>query len=140
MLQLAFEEMKAIPEMKKDKPNARSTGIYGADIEKEKTGLKAGWNSAKFWASGVKALFENGFYETASIRAKDLMSRFDELKDDIELKMIIATSLEKLELYGEAISELNKIILTSRDPNLNSKIERKIQNLKLKLASLREKR
>jgi hypothetical protein len=139
LLQLAFEEMKAIPEMKKDKPNARSTGIYGADIEKEKTTLKAGWNSAKFWASGVKALFENGFYETASIRAKDLMSRFDELKDDIELKMIIATSLEKLELYGEAISELNKIILTSRDPNLNSKIERKIQDLKLKLASLRER-
>lgn len=141
LLQLAFEEMKATPEMKKDKPkNARSTGIYGADIEKEKAGLKAGWNSAKFWASGVKALFENGFYETASIRAKDLMSRFDELKDDIELKMIIATSLEKLELYGEAISELNKIILTSKDANLNLKIERKIQDLKLKLASLREKR
>ena len=56
------------------------------------------------------------------------------------IKNLIATSLEILELYGEAISELHKIILTSRDPNLNSKIERKIQNLKLKLASLREKR
>lgn len=140
LLQLAFEEMKSSPEVKRSKPSTRSTGIYGADVEKEKTKLKSGWDLAKFWANGVRALFENGFYETAAIRAKNLMSRFDELKDDIELKMIIATSLEKLELYGEAISEFNKIILTSKDANLNFKIERKIQELKSKLASLREKR
>ena len=40
--------MKAIPEMKKDKPNARSTGIYGADIEKEKTGWGIGHNTKRY--------------------------------------------------------------------------------------------
>ncbi|CUS97136.1 hypothetical protein [Candidatus Kryptobacter tengchongensis] len=137
LLQLAFEEMKSVPDVKKDKSNAKSTGIYGTEIEEEKTNLKTGWNLTNYWVKGVSALFENGFYETSAIRARNLMLKFDELKDNIELKMIIATSLEKLELYGEAISELNKILLSSKDKNLNARVEQKIQELKMKLASLR---
>ncbi len=133
LLQLAFEEMRNVPDIRKEEKKTKSTGIYGTDISKEETKLKPNENLTQFWINGVKALFENGFYETASLRAKNLMSKFDELKDNLELKLIIATSLEKLEIYGEAISEYKRIISTSKDGNLNSKIERKIQELRAKL-------
>ncbi len=137
LLQLAFEEMKNVPEIKREEAKTKSTGIYGTDIVGKETKLKPKENLTQFWVNGVKALFENGFYETASLRAKKLMLKFDELKDNLELKLIIATSLEKLEIYGEAISEYKRIISTSKDENLNSKIERKIQELKAKLETNR---
>ncbi|MCS7229000.1 MAG: hypothetical protein RMJ81_01565 [Candidatus Kryptonium sp.] len=140
LLQLAFEEIKSVPNTQKEKQNARSTGVYGTGMEKGGIKLKSGWNLIDFWVSGVRALFENGFYETAAIRAKNLMSKFDELKDNIELRIIVASSLEKLQLYGEAISELNKILLASKDETLNYKIERKINDLKLKIAPPKEKK
>ncbi len=138
LLQLAFEEMKNAPEKKMEKINTKSTGIYGTDIAGQKTEFKTRANQSKLWVNGVKALFQNGFYETASIRAKSLMLKFDELKDNIELAIIIATSLEKLEIYGEAISEYNKILSISKDESLSQKIERKIQELKIKLTSMKE--
>jgi hypothetical protein len=63
------------------------------------------------------------------------MSRFDELKESYELKLIVANSFEKLGLYGEAISEYNKIIASSRDENLKVKLTQKVKELKLKLTS-----
>ncbi len=135
LLQLAFEEMKNIPEVKREKQNARSTGIYGSEINIKEPKPKEAQNLTHFWTGGVKSLFENGFYETASIRAKNLMSKFNELKDDIDLKIIVAKSLEKLGLYGEAIAEYRKIISSSNDESLNSKLEKKISELKSKITS-----
>jgi tetratricopeptide (TPR) repeat protein len=135
LLQIAFEEMRALPGVKDEKRNSSSTGLYGADVSKEETKLKTMQSLAYLWVKGVRALFENGFYETASIRAKNLMSRYDELKESYELKLIVANSFEKLGLYGEAISEYNKIIASSRDENLKVKLTQKVKELKLKLTS-----
>lgn len=135
LLQLAFEEMKNIPDVKVERKNAKSTGIYGSEISKREVKPKEVQNLTHFWVGGVKALFENGFYETSAIRAKNLMLKFSELKDDLDLKMLVATSLEKIGLYGEAIAEYRKIISTSNDESLNSNLERKIRELKSKIAS-----
>ncbi|MEN3039768.1 MAG: hypothetical protein ABDI07_11595 [Candidatus Kryptonium sp.] len=140
LLQLAFEEIKAVPDIQKEKQNAKSTRVYGTGMERSEVKLKTGLDMIDFWVGGVRSLFENGFYETASIRAKNLISKFDELKDNTELRIIIASSLENLQLYGEAISELNKILLISKDEDLNHKIAKKINELKLKITSLREKK
>ncbi len=135
LLQIAFEEMRGLPGVKEEKRNLSSTGLYGADISREETKLKPMQNLTYFWVKGVRALFENGFYETASIRAKNLMSRFDELKESYELKFIVANSFEKLGLYGEAISEYNKIIASLKDEKLKAKLTQKVEELKVKLAS-----
>jgi len=135
LLQIAFEEMRALPGVKNEKRNSSSTGLYGADISKEETKLKTTQSLAYLWVKGVRALFENGLYETASIRAKNLVSRFDELKDSYELKLIVASSFEKLGLYGEAISEYNKIIASSRDESLKGKLTQKVKELKGKITS-----
>jgi len=139
LLQLAFEEMRNIPDVKSEGQSAKSTGIYGSEISKKEPKIKEAQNLTHFWVGGVKALFENGFYETASIRAKNLMFKFSELKDNLDLKILVATSLEKIGLYGEAIAEYRKIISGSNDENLNSKLERKISELKSKIASNEDK-
>jgi tetratricopeptide (TPR) repeat protein len=140
LLQLAMEDIRAIPE-KSDgfyrSERRKATGVYGSDISRRKAKVKIKKDDkiAFLWANGAIILFENGYYETSAIRAKNLINRFDELRSNSKICLLPARALEKLGLYGEAISEYNRAIQNIKDKKVKREIQKYILKLRRKISA-----
>jgi hypothetical protein len=79
---------------------------------------------------GARVLFENAFYSTGALKAMDVLRRYPSL-GKFENRLLVAQSLEKANLKGEALNEYVNLS-TSKDLLLAQKVvvQEKIAQLK----------
>jgi hypothetical protein len=81
--------------------------------------------------NGTKVLFANGFYSTCALRALRIMESFPSFKEKFEHRFLLAESLERSHLNGEALNEYVALSgLKSLTPKQRSTVQTKIVSLR----------
>jgi hypothetical protein len=117
ILKLTMERVKSSEYDWKDSelnvPNA--TVVHG---ERRDSGDAQEDESAILRMNGTRVLFQNGYFSTCALRGLSLMGRFPSLGETFENRHMVAESLERSDLRGEA---LNEYLALSAMPNLTAK-------------------
>jgi len=82
--------------------------------------------------NGTKVLFAYGFYPTCALKALRIMERFPSLHEKFEHRFMVAESLERSHLKGEALSEYVTLSSTDLTTEQRSAVQAKIILLKKK--------
>jgi len=102
-----------------DKP-ASSHPVTAAELEQ-----------ATLQMNGTRVLFKHKFYSTCALKAVSIMNRFPSLGNAFEDRIMVAESLERSNLYGEALSEYMAIAAsTTLTQKQQSLVQLKIDRLK----------
>ncbi len=91
-------------------PNA--TVVHGQQ-PKQDAMQDADEQAAVLRMNGTKVLFKNGYFSTCALRGLSLLGRFPSLGESFENRYMVAESLERSDLRGEALNEY--IALSSMD-------------------------
>ena len=130
ILKLTMEKVNASPyDWKEDDlqvPNA--TVVHGERKNSEAAG-EQDEQTALLRMNGTKVLFRNGYFSTCALRGLSLLERFPSLGETFENRYMVAESLERSDLRGEALNEYLALSamegLTAEQQRLvRSKIER----------------
>jgi len=133
MLKLTMERVKASSYKWKSEelniPNA--TVVHGSSKEHSSPLGENDLETGTLQLNGAKVLYSNGFYSTCALKALDVFRRFPPLGVKFDNRLIVAQSLEKANLRGEALSEYvflaKSEILT---PEQSDKVRTKISQLR----------
>lgn len=131
LLALAMEEIRNVPKKKNDS-NLSNTAVYGSKVTDQKVtpndldlGIKR--------LNGAKQLNEYGYDESAVIAAKETYRNYPSTKKLIEDRLYFADILINLELYEEALTELNDINNYAMNNSDKEIISQKISKVKAKI-------
>ena len=103
-------------------PNA--TVVHG-ERKDEAGGDGTDEGTARLRMNGTKVLFQNGFFSTCALKGLSLMGRFPSLGETFENRYMVAESLERSDLRGEALHEY---LALSSLPNLTSEQQRLVRS------------
>ncbi len=104
----AMEEIRNVPK-RNGNQSTRNTAVYGKELS---------INSAKLFPirylgfkkiNGAKQLAQSGFKESAIIVSKETYRKYPETKTKIDDRLYFIDLMMQLDLFNEAISELNSI-------------------------------
>ncbi len=125
ILSLTMERVKASPSNPKENeleiPNA--TVVHG-ERRTEEGADKADEEAAVLRMNGTRVLFTNGFFSTCALKGLSLLERFPSLGKTFENRYLVAESLERSDLRGEA---LNEYLDLSSMPNLTAEQQRLVR-------------
>jgi len=132
ILKLTMERVKASPYEWKNGdlniPNA--TVVHGekpASVEVGESDLA----DAKLRMNGTKVLFDHGFFSTCALKALSLLGRFPSLGETFDHRLMVAESLERSDLRGEALSEYVALSsMTNLTEEQQSVVSQRIARLK----------
>jgi hypothetical protein len=102
-------------------PNA--TVVHGE--KREEVGVVVDDASARLRMNGTKVLFQNGFFSTCALKGLSLMGRFPSLGETFENRYMVAESLERSDLRGEALHEYLSL---SSMPGLTAEQQRLVRS------------
>jgi hypothetical protein len=91
-----------------------ATVVHGERKSSEESGA-ADNETAILRMNGTRVLFKNGYFSTCALKGLSLMGRFPSLGETFENRYMVAESLERSDLRGEALTEFLEI---SAMPNL----------------------
>ena len=103
-------------------PNA--TVVHG-ERKDEGGGNGTDEGTARLRMNGTRVLFQNGFFSTCALKGLSLMGRFPSLGETFENRYMIAVSLERSDLRGEALHEYHAL---SSLPNLTAEQQRLVRS------------
>jgi hypothetical protein len=133
MLKLTMEKVRASSYQWKnnDLQMAPTTAIHGEDRSSAEPLHEGDLHTGTMLLNGVKVLFSNGFYATCALKGMQILRTYPALNDRYDNRILIAESLEKADLRGEALSEYTAISsmagLTTEQATM---IQERIQNLR----------
>ncbi|MDI6802635.1 MAG: hypothetical protein QME58_02160 [Bacteroidota bacterium] len=136
LLKLAMDRIIAVPQQDRrdELMPARTTVIHGEKKSETSAAMKPTIENALKMLNGAKLLFENNFYGTCALRVRDVLRIHPTIEGSIEYKLLAANSLEKAELYDEALSEYVSIPLVNISAKQKQTLQQNIERLKKKLA------
>ncbi len=111
MLKLTMERVRTSPYISPEDLTAPNAGVvHGANEasgpnlpENDPAAGTMQWN-------GARVLFDNGFYSTCALKGMELYRLYPETAKHYADRIIVAQSLERANLRGEALSEYNAIL------------------------------
>ena len=111
MLKLTMERVRSSPYKSPEELSAPNAGVvHGANEtpgpalpENDPAAGTMQWN-------GARVLFENGFYPTCALKGMELYRLYPETARKYTNRILVAQSLERANLRGEALSEYNTIL------------------------------
>ncbi len=111
MLKITMERVRSSPYKSPEDLAAPNAGVvHGANeapgpelAENDQAAGTMQWN-------GVQVLFENGFYPTCALKGMELYRLYPETAKNYNDRMMVAQSLERANLRGEALAEFNTIL------------------------------
>ncbi len=132
LLKLAMDRIIAVPQQdrKDGLMPAQTTVIHGEKKPETSAAAKPSVENALKILNGAKLLFENNFYGTCALRVREVLRIHPTIEGSIEYKLLAANSLEKAELYDEALSEYTAILYDAKIGSYRNSIEKKIEALK----------
>jgi hypothetical protein len=112
MLKLTMERVRMSPTKSDENPSVPNAAvIHGAD--RGGTGPAVQPNDAALagpmW-NGARVLFENGFYSTCALKGMELSRLFPATAMVADNRLMIAQSLDRAGLRGEAITEYHAVL------------------------------
>ena len=111
MLKLTMERVRSSPYKSRDDLTAPNAGVvHGAN---EASGSTLPLNDPSAGAmqwKGAKVLYNNGFYSTCALKGMELYRLYPESAKDYNCRLVVAQSLERANLHGEALSEFGAIL------------------------------
>jgi len=136
ILKLTMERVKAAPYEWKENdlqvPNA--TVVHGSDRGESRPDDPEELQMARLQMNGAKVLFDNGYFSTCALRGLSLFGRYPSLGQTFGDRLLVAQSLERSDLAGEA---LNEYITLSSLPDLTPQQQSLVQE---RIARIRETR
>ncbi|MBI1803318.1 MAG: hypothetical protein HY033_04905 [Ignavibacteriae bacterium] len=136
LLKLAMEDMRAIPQDTKHENDLnipRTTTIHGASREAYNEARAVDPALSTLQLNGIKVLYNNSFYATCVLRAKQIFRRNPSLVGRIDDRMMVASGLEKMNLRSEALDEYRSIQKEKLTPNQKVVVGSKIKQLQKKM-------
>lgn len=132
LLKLAMEDVRAIPP--RDENDAlsipRVTTIHGSNkVATADAGQVVG-DSGEKQLRGAKVLYEHKYFATCVLRAKVLFRLYPDLSSKFDMRMMVASAFEKIDLYGEALDEYTHLSGGQLSSAQRPIVEQKIEGLK----------
>ena len=135
LLKLAMERVREIPDKgrENDFTIPRTTTIHGSNKEDVQTSdITTNISSGVMQLNGVKVLYNNGFYATSVLKAKEVFRLMPETAKMIDVRLTVASALERMNVNGEALSEYKELSKERLSPAQQSLVGSKIAQLKKK--------
>lgn len=134
LLKLAMERILSVPPQDRDNDliPARTTIIHGE--KKSKVQLPIPNDIAMMQLNGAKLLYDNNFYGTCVIRIKEVLRLNQNLSDVVNYKLMTANSLEKSNLFEEALNEYASLPFDQLTSPQKQIVQQNIDRLKKKIA------
>lgn len=128
LLQLAMERVRSVPARNggNDLAIPRTTTVHGENkgAVSGHAALVSGDGSLQL--NGVRVLYQNGYYGTSVLRAKEVYRLIPSLAANIDSRLMVASALEKMNLNSEALNEYNEIAKASPTPEQQSIIQQRL--------------
>jgi hypothetical protein len=137
LLKLAMEHVRSVPVRQPSNGEVeipRTTTVHGslkseADDVIEPLSIEVGMMQL----NGTKVLCDNGFFATAVLKAKETLRRAPALNSRVDVRLMIATAMEKMKLNGEALTEYSEIQKLTLSLDQRALVERKLVQLRKKI-------
>ena len=132
LLKLAMADVRSIPPQENPgEPRIPNTTIiHGRDRSLTAVAPMKQGGLREMEVRGTKVLFDNGFYATCVLRAKEMMEVYPELRSRFDFRMMIATALEQNRQRGQALSEYLSLSDVALSPSQRAKVDQSIHRLK----------
>jgi hypothetical protein len=92
--------------------------------------LPPGVNTGVMQINGVKVLYNNGFYATSVLKAKEIFRLVPQTAAMIDTRLLVAGALEKMDVNAEALTEYTEISREQLTQSQRSVVEGEIAQLK----------
>jgi len=119
LLALAMEEIRNIP-VKENNSDAKNTAVYGENITNKRL-IANESNIGDKLLNGAMQLAKSGYNESAVIAANEIYRNYPTTRHDFKSRIFFTDILIKLNLFEEALTNLNKIDKSKVNKN-NSEI------------------
>lgn len=129
LLKLAMENIRSIPPRDdiKELNIPRVTIVHGEKKDQSPKINQQDIQNGVKQLNGCKVLHRGGYYATCALKVKQVLRLYPALKEDIDTRMLVASSFEKMNLNQEALEEyyaiLEKPLSKEQQTMLNKKIE-----------------
>jgi hypothetical protein len=132
LLKLAMERVRIVPDKgrENDFHIPRTTTMHGSNMGASDAGLPVGVNTGVMQINGVKVLYNNGFYATSVLKAKEIFRLVPQTAAMIDARLLVAGALEKMDVKAEALTEYTEIAREQLSQSQRSVVEGKIAQLK----------
>jgi hypothetical protein len=132
LLKLAMERVRVVPDKgrENDFHIPRTTTMHGANMGGNDAGVPQGVNTGVMQINGVKVLYNNGFYATSVLKAKEIFRLVPQTASMIDARLLVAGALEKMDVNAEALTEYTEIAKEQLSQSQRSVVEGKIAQLK----------
>lgn len=129
LMKLAMENIRSIPPRDdiKELNIPRVTIVHGEKKNPSPKKVQPDIQNGVKQLNGCKVLHRSGYYATCALKVKQVLRLYPTLKEDIDTRILVASSFEKMNLNREALEEyyviLEKPLPKERQSMINKKIE-----------------
>lgn len=110
MLKLAMEKVRGSSYRSSEDPTIPNAAVvHGANREATVPLTVNDAAALPLW-NGARVLFENGFYSTCALKGMELLRLYPPFSEKFDCRFLVAQSLEKTNLRGEALNEYSAIL------------------------------
>jgi hypothetical protein len=131
LLKLAMENIRSIPPRDniKELNIPRVTIVHGEKREQSAKKVQHDIQNGVKQLNGCRVLHRSGYYATCALKVKQVFRLYPTLKEDIDIRMLIASSFEKMNLNEEALEEYHALLEKSLPKEQQSMLNKKIELL-----------
>ena len=133
LLKLAMEGVRAAPQNSRHDGELnipRTTTTYGEDRDVFQNARPVDPVTGTLQSNGIKVLYQNGFYATCVVRAKQLFRLNTALLKRVDDRLLVASAFEMMNLRSEALDEYRLIQKENLPPDKKAIVESKVKRLK----------
>jgi len=132
LLKLAMEHIRSIPIDKRDNEFkiTRTTSVHSPSKENKPVRITVKRELGELQLNGTKVLYDNGFYATCVLRAKEVFRLFPDLSKRFDGRLLIGTALEMLKLNGEAFGEYTSLLEEQLSTEQRAIVKKKLAQLR----------
>jgi hypothetical protein len=132
LLKLAMERVRIVPDQgrENDFHIPRTTTVHGSNMGGAPTAVSSNANGGIMQLNGVRVLYNNGYFATSVLKAKEVFRLVPETSTMIDTRLIVASALEKLNVRSEALTEYTEIAKENLSQSQRALVEGRIAQLK----------
>lgn len=131
LLKLAMQNILAVPDRDDDHLFIPSTTVlHGSSKSTRADADEQTLDAGDLQLHGARVLYDNAFYATSILKTKETLRLYPESKSNVEARLTMAASFEKMNLYNDALSEYSSVAAESLPAPYQKRVEASIQRIK----------
>jgi hypothetical protein len=131
MLKLAMEKVRSTEPGEGDLSVPNATVVHGGNRAAGAAVAENALGTGILQMNGTRVLYANGFYPTCALKALEVFRLYPELGGKFENRLLVAESLEKARLRGDALNEYGGMLkLGGLTPEQISLVQERMEGLR----------